>query len=787
MVFDGPQRDATSMAPRGSFMDQRGSFGGSFRVGAQAGEQDFSGITPRSVVVRMKEELRQRVKKGQGEADTDAPNMQRSKSVVYANSRDMMVAMMKQSLGSPLKVWLKHFDRNFNGLCSIAEFRVGMKALKYPTDCLGVWEDLDTDKLDLITLEAIDPQEAKLWSSFRKWSGQSFANPRDMVHQLRSAAGASGTTDAMNEDEFVPGLRKCGWDFGCETLLFKAMDVDNEGILSHWELRWLESDVKRREAKEAAKERFMKESHAKAAAKLANQTALVDFKIFLRRTFGSTFHAWRRALDIDGTMILQKNELFKTCRQLNWKGDVRALWKALDYDNSGCTTLEELDPQCAQLLAQFRDWAIHMFGNKPAAELWKALDLRDRRKLTGNQFIHELRRLGFNTRPKTLTKWLDWQPKRYLTQDDLFGILDKWKPPAWLVAEPNFEAAEELKRLLRNKYSNYLKAWRSVMDKDNSNNCNWHEFIAAAKTLRFHGDIAGAWLALDEDVSGSISLGEIDTGAQDLLMEFKQWAIEEFGSVRSAFQTMDVDNSKELNYKEFRLAMREYSYSGDAGQLFRCLDQSGEGRLSYKEVMFLDAWDIPDLQDMPQASDDADASFDQSTKPTKDNITLLLDYKGEGPGPGAYSVPSCFGAAPMMPTARHGGAFSFAGRGKGHDSWWRSSVVKAHDSVGPTHYDPLPEGLGKESGPSRQSKPAWTFGSTSRECSTISRAPTPREGGRSPGPGAYEAKSGFQGPQFSMGHRWGVTVHPLQRPPNGGVGGTRRRAPAAIQVVDVAW
>lgn len=40
-------------------------------------------------------------------------------------------------------------------------------------------------------------------------------------------------------------------------------------------------------------------------------------------------------------MCLQKVELFKACRQLNWKGDVRALWRALDFDNSGSTTLEE--------------------------------------------------------------------------------------------------------------------------------------------------------------------------------------------------------------------------------------------------------------------------------------------------------------------------------------------------------------------------------------------------------------------------------------------------------------
>lgn len=526
-----------------------------------------------------------------------------------------------------------------------------------------------------------------------------------------------------------------------------------------------------------AKEKFAKESKAKEAAKVASQNALIDFKAYLLRLFGCTYHAWRRALDMDGTMNIRRVGLFESCRQLNWKGDVRALWKALDYNGSGSSTLEELDPNCAQLLAQFRVWALSTFGNKPSVPLWKALDRRSRRRLTCQQFAQELFRQGFDLKPKTLAKWLDWQPKRYLTEEDL-QFLDVWRPPSYLVAKPSFEGANEIRRLMLKKYGNYVKAWRNCMDKDNSNNCNWHEFVAATKTLRFTGDIAGAWLALDEDVSGSISLGEIDKAANGILIQFKEWAIEEFGGVRSAFKTISTHiaggekkkESSDLSYKEFRLTLREFGFPGDANLLFDNLDQQGERRLGHKDVIFLDSWD---LAEGPR--EDEEATVDQSSDNTKSelNYSILLEYGGDGPGPGAYSVSSSYSA-----TARQRGAFSFTGRGR-HVAW----LKPPKGSVGPAYYEPEQAEGANKSVQQTPRKPAWGFGSANRnllpeeEIENKDPRRPPAAGAQGlPGPGSYDPRAAMQGPQFSMGHRWGVKVHPLQTASGAGHATARQRS-----------
>merc|ERR1719161_3307334 len=97
---------------------------------------------------------------------------------------------------------------------------------------------------------------------------------------------------------------------------------------------------------------------------------------------------------------------------------------------------------------------------------------------------------------------------------------------------------------------------------------NYHEFCDACKRVSFRNDVPGAWLALDRDLSGTISLEELDPEASAALMEFKAWAADQFGGVRSAFKVLDSDDSNDLTYREFRRAVRDYGYQGDAKRLF---------------------------------------------------------------------------------------------------------------------------------------------------------------------------------------------------------------------------
>jgi len=531
-------------------------------------------------------------------------------------------------------------------------------------------------------------------------------------------------------------------------VLFSALDTTGDSLIAARDLRWLEAEVNRNRQKEAAKKQALKTQAKRAQNHQAGQMAIIDFKAHLQHQFGSLFRGWRCVLDTQGTMSVQQSDLFRACKQINWRGDCRGLWRALDHDTSGNATIEELDPHVARLLVQFQQWAKNLWGAMPSSRMFQSLDVQRRKRISHAQFTSSCEKFGFRQQVKLLASWLDWRDKKVLLEED-FAFLDRWKPPAWLCASPNYQAAEDFKKHLLMKYGHYLKAWRCAMDKDNSNTCNWHEFQEAAEKVRFYGDLPGAWLSLDEDLSGFISLREIDEEAHEVICQFKHWADDQFGGVRYAFQVMDRDKSKELDFREFRSGCRNFGFTGNVKLLFNCLDQNGEGVLQYKEIAFLDTWET-----VTETTLKVDELKDEKIEQQKMEPPIsyhLLEYRTPPPGPGAYNVGTHFGS--VTPLSRNRGSFSFA---------CRRSGGRPRRSVGPANYSPSLQ-------PTTQRKPAWSFGGSPNGPPSRPKTPPPttqprpqssRSATKSPGPGAYDVGSTLQGPMFSMLPRRGLIIHP---------------------------
>lgn len=145
-------------------------------------------------------------------------------------------------------------------------------------------------------------------------------------------------------------------------------------------------------------------------------------------------------------------------------------------------------------------------------------------------------------------------------------------------------------------YKHPLKAWRLLLDTDNSNNVSWIEFKEACERIRFKGNVGGAWRALNERLASSISMKEYDGPSAELLNSFKDWAETNFGSVKFAFKAIDVNNTGKLSYQELKRACQNYKWMGDVRLLFDCLDldgklEGGKRFISMKEVGFLDEWE----------------------------------------------------------------------------------------------------------------------------------------------------------------------------------------------------
>jgi len=168
--------------------------------------------------------------------------------------------------------------------------------------------------------------------------------------------------------------------------------------------------------------------------------------------------------------------------------------------------------------------------------------------------------------------------------------------PEWLCAEPDPGAWEDLRASIMHHYKHPLKAWRMLLDTDNSNNVSWIEFKEACERIRYKGNIGGAWRALNERLASSISMKEYDAASADLLNSFKDWAENNFGSVKLAFKAIDVNNTGKLSYQELKRACQNLKWRGEVRLLFDCLDldgklEGGKRFISMKEVQFLDEWE----------------------------------------------------------------------------------------------------------------------------------------------------------------------------------------------------
>lgn len=499
--------------------------------------------------------------------------------------RDKALETLKsllESEGNILRAWVQYFDRHYERQISRQQFCAGMKSLRYPGDADLLFRRLDTDQLEELTFDHIDPATSDIWMGFRMWCVKVFGDERAMLEELSQGFGIA------NQPAFVKNLRRCGWQSGKEEMLYEALNLDDHDELEIGDLRFFNVDRKK-----LVKARKGMQDALKLKARLAKRRRLVaqavlDFKAFLKKKFSTYLKAWRCSLDSDGSMFIQKNELFRAVKELSWQGDVRLLWKGLDKDGSGITPLQELDLKSAEQLAKFRQQCFEKFGSME--EFFKAIDVYNKKKITRAEFLQQCKRQGITRVDKALVHGLDWQGRNMLIMDD-FKFLETWRCPRYLICKSNPQAAQEYKENLLLKYPSYLAAWRQLLDRDGSNVVAWDEFESAAKRIDFEGDLAGAWRCFDEDVSGSISLRELDPLASEILEEFKAWADEEFGGVRAAFEILDEDKSGGFTQREFVKMLRSYGFRGDCKALFTTLSGGGQDSVTLQDIAFLDLWE----------------------------------------------------------------------------------------------------------------------------------------------------------------------------------------------------
>mmetsp|Transcript_72018 Transcript_72018/g.154131 ORF Transcript_72018/g.154131 Transcript_72018/m.154131 type:complete len:791 (+) Transcript_72018:91-2463(+) len=598
------------------------------------------------------------------------PGRKASKEAKQSEDQAKLAELLTQcGQGSLLRGWRRELDRLGELEVDFTDFiRVAVN-LGYTGDISRLFgSDGDASKL---SLTEVAPREGQLMDRVKCWIRDKFGSVRKAFSEFDvDKAGKldrGQLIEALRRHGFEAGVEELNAIYDC-------IDYSDDGVeLEEILILEVDPKVRSQEIykekvgkmsvwKQLAAQEFLEATSMEAKAKKAKPThrlaprpwnaktfeqmpqvschkrlmavkdvfrrqrrARLAFLAHLRKAFGTEVRGLRRALDTDGTYSFSYMTLRRYCNKANLKIDLRDLWGSLDQDGDGVVRLEEMAVKPALALSNFKTWAQGLPILQSCAAIWESPEAAAAsRKNTGTWFSEK--KMLFSTFQDTLAE-LGWPEvnnkdvrQSIFTTLDLNGCgvvsrsdlewLDKWRPAEWLYTEPDPAAWEELKALLVHIYGHPLKAWRSLLDKDDSNIVSWDEFRQACRTVKFLGNAAGAWRVLDADMSCAISLTEYDPESAEILSSFKEWAETNFGSIKHCFRALDMDRSGTLTFAEMKRACHKMRWKGDVRVLFDCLDvdrkkggEDAKRSISKEEVAFLDTWTVIPSQEELEAED----------------------------------------------------------------------------------------------------------------------------------------------------------------------------------------
>eukprot|EP00434_Breviolum_minutum_P029525 symbB.v1.2.026106.t1/scaffold2578.1/size75865/7 len=437
---------------------------------------------------------------------------------------DRLREFLKDSCGSVLRAWAHVFDSNNDQRISREEFKSGLKKLNFNGEnaAMKLFNLLDKDSSGEITLEEIDLLSDRKWRAFRQYCVKRFQSVEDLMQQLASLAMAfedgsevdtkkKPRVESLSKVEFMLGMINSGWpgeDKELEEVWMALRDASDDMMRVSGRdgpgLAWFGIEMRRFNRKKAAKIKS-KQWFALRSRQGLNpamiQKCFEEFKTSLRKKHGNLIRAWRQELSTNDAMSIAKVKFLRAAAKLGWSREAKDLWRALDKDESGTASLDELDPVGAEILANFKVWVDSEFGGIRNA--FRKIDEDNTKTISVKEFEKALRTWNFPRATKQVFHMLDKDANGKLEMDDVI-FLEKWQPLEFLLVHPDHKAKEEFKELLLAKMTRYLKGWKRILDKDNTNRCNWYEFQEACRVLGFRGNIGGAWRAFDEDLSGPI-------------------------------------------------------------------------------------------------------------------------------------------------------------------------------------------------------------------------------------------------------------------------------------------
>ncbi|CAE8648688.1 unnamed protein product, partial [Polarella glacialis] len=351
-------------------------------------------------------------------------------------------SFLARSYGSVVRAWRQGLDSDGDGKLRFTEFCASCKTIGFRGKLKTLWRALDNTGTGFVSLGQLDREAETLLDEFRAFLEENYRTLDDVWERVLDKDRSGKCTEA----DFIAACKKLRWP-GNALRIFKWLDLQGRD-LSVEDCEFL--GMRRRiESCPSAKQRIL-ERQAKDRAEA--EATLGRFRGFLAGRYGNLVRAWRKDLDPDGDGKLQFTEFCQACREMNFQGNLKALWLSLDKDDTGDISLEELDPEAVAHLEDF-DRILTCFFTDLDTVWFTCLDLGHTGRCSLEEFLFGCKVLGFARNSMNLFRYLDIRNDSYICIEQLEVL----SLPRAVSKEDAFQCAKETGARCRARWEQSLK------------------------------------------------------------------------------------------------------------------------------------------------------------------------------------------------------------------------------------------------------------------------------------------------------------------------------------------